>query len=100
MSASRDTGTFLRRGPMPAQAQNESPRVASPAAERPAPYRVGRRRRSFLTTGALSLARLVRAAAGGIALLIALAIVLRVLNANPGSGAVKAIHDTANVFAS
>jgi len=98
MNASRGTGTLRRWRSVPAQAHDISPSRPAAADAPPAAY-PGRRRVSFVSAGALSLARIVRAVAGGIALLIALAILLRVLNANPGSGAVKAIHDTANVFA-
>ena len=42
---------------------------------------------------ALALARLIRALAGLVALLIVVAIVLFVLDANPSNGVVKAFHD-------
>jgi hypothetical protein len=45
------------------------------------------------------LARLVMAAAALIALLIALAIVLRDVDANAGNSVVKGIHEGANFFA-
>jgi hypothetical protein len=47
----------------------------------------------------LALARLVMAVAGLIALLIALAIVLRDVNANGANSIVKGIHEGANFFA-
>jgi hypothetical protein len=49
--------------------------------------------------GVLLLARLVMAAAGVIALLIALAIVLRDVDANGSNTIVKGIHEGANFFA-
>jgi hypothetical protein len=49
--------------------------------------------------GVIMLARLVMAAAALIALLIALAVVLRDVDANPSNTIVKGIHEGANFFA-
>jgi hypothetical protein len=49
--------------------------------------------------GLMLVARIVMWAAGVIALLIALAIVLFDLNANPGNSIAKGVHEGANLFA-
>ncbi len=107
MSTSRTTGAFWRRR-QPAAAGSDLPRRdaspplrdASEPAAAPAAYGSSRGAATAVRAAGFSLARLVRAVAAVIALLIAAAIILRVLNANPSSGVVKAIHDAANVFAS
>jgi hypothetical protein len=89
--------------------QRASSEAAAPAAGRPV---VGRRRRlrsrgrdagaaalGTVAGGVLLLARLVMSAASLIALLIALAIVLRDVDANSANTIVKGIHEGANFFA-
>lgn len=105
------------RSEAPPPSEAAPPREAAPARERPARLQVEEarqpRRRAFgmrtreagaaavgaVGSGVIMLARLVMAAASLIALLIALAIVLRDVNANAHNTIVKGIHEGANFFA-
>jgi hypothetical protein len=104
--------TTARGGERPAQRGPEAGGSARPEAGARTGARVGRRRRlawrtrdagaaavGTLGSGVVLLARLVMTVAAMIALLIALGIVLRDVDANQGNTIVKGIHEGANFFA-
>jgi hypothetical protein len=74
-------------------------RRTRPAGDRHRARNVGAAAIGTVGWGVVALARLIMAIAALIALLIALAIVLRDIGANPRNTIVKGIHDGANFFA-
>ncbi len=104
-SVTGPTGNRTPTGEMPAAG---APGYAPATAEQRSGPRLRRRRRTrdagavavgAIGSGVLAIARLVMTIASLIALLIALAIVLRDVDANQSNTIVKGIHEGANFFA-
>jgi hypothetical protein len=113
VQSSEDSQTATARGgERAARRRRDAGESTGPAAGPRTGSRVGRRGRlawrtrdagaaavGTLGSGVILLARLVMTAAAMIALLIALAIVLRDVDANQGNTIVKGVHEGANFFA-